>query len=226
MLRRILSDTLGLVGRRRIVPKNRESAYAAVLSTNTLFVHVPKCAGKTVVKDIYGLELHDWFGHAPVVTYRSMFGPIGYSRLFKFAFVRDPVDRCRSGYAFARAGGFGLKHDKELQARIGGVEFEDFVLGELLRECAADEVVFKPQSNFLFFPDERLGVDKVYRFEALNQELPRLIERVRGTASSKISQVNQSLSDELPEVDEKVRRRIREIYAEDYQRLFPGPDRH
>ncbi|MEM9212692.1 MAG: hypothetical protein AAGA63_14510, partial [Pseudomonadota bacterium] len=79
-----------------------------IIETNCVFVHVPKCGGKSVIRDIYNLGEHSYFGHAGIAFFESLLGPRRFRLSFKFTFVRDPALRCLSGFRFRQRGGFDL----------------------------------------------------------------------------------------------------------------------
>lgn len=196
--------------RRAKIKSGRTSpALQAILKNKAIFVHIPKCGGKSVVRDLYGIDEHEYFGHADMGFYRALLGPKKTGAFMSFTVVRDPVDRCKSGYRFMKEGGFGFAHDLEQQRRINGMSFDEFVVSGLLQDMAAKSVVFRPQSDFAS------GIDSYIRFEdlegGLREKFPEQITSVSHVNASKVSSIHH--------VSDEAESRIREIYDSDYNLL-------
>jgi hypothetical protein len=202
--------------RREIRRQGRGLALDRVLETGAVFVHVPKCGGKSVVRDIYGLAEHEWFGHAGIGFYQALLGPRRFASAFKFAFLRDPVSRCRSGFAFRQRGGFGLPEDLALQPELEGLNFERFVMDGALEAFARKDVVFGPQAPRILLPDGRIGVDRICAFENFAEEMRDLPVPHRLEAPSHLNAAPRAPAAPPPA---EVRRRIAEIYEQDYRVL-------
>jgi len=155
---------------RRVMERMRE--------TRAIFVHVPKTGGKSVSSELYGMGLHEGFGHASAKFYRDLFGAISYQRYFSFAFVRNPWDRAYSAFRFGRAGGFGFKMGQELQRTIGHMDFNTFVKEWLDGRDLSPYVIFRPQHEFISDDSGTLLVDRVCRFERFDEEYAYLRERL------------------------------------------------
>lgn len=217
-LRRLASDMASWRRRRALRGRDTAIALRRVEATRSVFVHVPKCGGKTVIRDIYGLSEHQWFGHAPACYYLALLGPSRFGRFFKFAVVRDPVHRCLSGFRFYAAGGFGLHGDRAMAERLAGMDFDRFVRDGALEEAIGTDVVFRPQARFVFLEDGRLGVDRLCPFETFDAALAGLPGGLARSAAR--SRVNASPG-ARPEIAPATAARIRALYSEDY-RLFGG----
>lgn len=210
-LRREMS---GVYRRWQISKTKLAPALQALLEADALFVHVPKCGGKSVIQDLYGISEHMWFGHAGIQFFEHLLGPRRYLELFKFAFVRDPVLRCRSGFDFRKRGGFGLPSDIEMSRTFEGLSFEKFVLSGILAKQAKRDVVFKSQKSFLVLSDGRIGVDKLCKFEDFSREIFSLPIDLRLTSHKNAAPAHgQSV------IPDEVNRAVREFYRDDVEML-------
>lgn len=186
-----------------------------LVETRAIFVHIPKCGGKSVVQDLYGVEEHDYFGHALPIFYRSLVGPSRFNAFLKFAVVRDPVTRCLSGFRFGQRGGFKLERDIRIQQAIGDKSFAEFVQGGLLEELAQEDVVFGPQSAYLVMPDGTLALDRLLRFENFDMEVGAVLQSLGRGGDVSHANAAPSRSEEIS-VPDDLRAEINRIYRIDH----------
>jgi len=129
-----------------------------------LFIHVPKAAGVSVSKAIYGRTL----GHFYALKIKKLC-PTMFSKLFTFAFVRHPVDRLYSAYQFSKNGGtrvMGMKNPNYYTHHPDFKTFDLFVTKWLIKQNLLEiDGVFRPQ--YLYVCDDKFNVlvDKVYKLE-------------------------------------------------------------
>lgn len=205
--------------RRRILVKPiRKHALDAVMRTRTVFVHIPKCGGKTVVSRLYELGIHEYFGHADIAFYKAILGPWRFSSFLKFATVRDPYARTRSAFFFGKSGGFGLKSDLDVQARLTGVDWHHFVMSDMLEHFATTHMTFRPQVSFLMDADDRLQCDFVVPLERLDEGLHHLGLDVSSTAPEALN-VAPPRTQSAHEAEERAV--IERVYRDDVA-LFSG----
>ena len=192
---------------------NSLSGYDAL---NCVFVHVPKAAGTSVSKVLFG---NHGFGHKSVVDYKRILGPLEYRRRFSFAFVRDPYTRLVSAYTFLKQGGMTERNRRFSEDRLSEVSsFAEFVTDWLTPETMWEAQHFQPQSHFVC-DRGRIGVDFVGRFEALERDFAQVCVRL-GIArmlphSNRTDRSAPLLSYYTPDL----RRRVASLYAEDFDLL-------
>ena len=130
-----------------------------------IFIHVPKVAGTSINKAIYGRTL----GHYTAVEIKNKF-PNLYNECFVFSFVRNPWSRAVSAYKFAKQGrteSMGVYKPEQYQ--IPEFEtFERFVKEWLaLRDINELDYIFQPQVRFLTDSNGEIIVDYVEKLENL-----------------------------------------------------------
>ncbi|MEM9795540.1 MAG: hypothetical protein AAF919_03565 [Pseudomonadota bacterium] len=199
--------------RRKAAGRGKQAAaLEAILRTEKVFVHIPKCGGKSVIRDLYGLPEHDWFGHAEAPFYEQLLGPSRFAAFHSFTFMRDPVDRCRSAFEFYRTGGFQRPAALKLAAQLEPYDFVSFAMSDLLADLVTWQVVFRPQAPRLMLADGRLGVDRIYDFAAFGAALNRLTGRAEDTP---VAHVNASQPYKRAPIPEAVTKRLHDLYRED-----------
>jgi hypothetical protein len=139
--------------------------YQCFDTTQSIFVHIPKAGGISIIKSLYG-EQADGFGHPTHLRFLKLFGKKRFKTYYKFTFVRNPWDRLHSAYGFLKKGGINhldKKFSDEIMSEIK--TFEEFVMQWLTEERVNSWVHFLPQYTFVTNADGELVLDFVGRFE-------------------------------------------------------------
>lgn len=152
-----------------------------------IFVHIPKCAGKSIEHVFLDRLDLDWRTRAPLLLRpndRPELGPPRLAHLkaheyvrykyvtqqqfdeyFKFSFVRNPWSRVVSMYKYM---GFQKRY-----------HFKKFVMSELAGDLWNQRYWFVgPQSEFLYAPSGELSVDFVGKFEHLQTGFNEVCHRL------------------------------------------------
>ena len=140
-----------------------------------VFVHVPKSAGTSVRKTLFGNSLG---GHKSVAFYKKMYGPIDYSKRFSFTFVRNPYSRIVSAFTYLKNGGMNSKDAQFAKEHLCDVNtFEEFVLEWLSFERRMAYEHFVPQVDFVC-DRGKIGVNFVGKFENLDKDFDYIARRL------------------------------------------------
>ena len=202
-----------------------------------VFVHVPKTGGQSIELAFMRDRGLNWKGRTPFLIRPNRDPRIGPERLahlfgreylelghltqsdfdtyYKFAFVREPVERLKSSYRFNAP-----KLDKRLTLR-GYLEFGRArpEMQDLHRHTAS-------QCAFLLSEAGELLVDEVFRFEDFARGARRALAR-SGVASAPIPHKNAPNTphdDEMMQVDGETLAWIAETYRDDFERFgYPLP---
>ncbi|WP_340679162.1 sulfotransferase family 2 domain-containing protein [Paraglaciecola sp.] len=138
-----------------------------------LFVHVPKAAGTSIVKSIYGTE--DWT-HLSLADYEAIHGS-EISSYFKFAFVRNPYSRLYSAYNYLKHKS-DVEFDKLWRESHLKYDFNTFIESWLtcknIETCAIDH--FRTQTSFLLNSKKEMDINFTGKFESLSKDYQKLME--------------------------------------------------
>ena len=140
--------------------------------SKTIFIHIPKTAGISLVKSIFGDVTLE--GHRSVSYYKQVFKN-RYSDFFTFTIVRNPWDRLYSSYKFLQKGGINI-HDKNAFETHLSIykDFEDFVINGLNEKIISKITHFIPQHEFICDKNGEIIVDYVGKFENLNKAVDKI----------------------------------------------------
>lgn len=209
----MLDEVKAFLRRQRLKPRSR-TALEHIYRTNLAFVHVPKCGGKTVIRDLYQTEDARWFGHADVRHFRAILGPRRFDAVHKVTFVRDPVDRCLSGYRFNKTGGFQGKRGLKAQELLKDLSFDEFVQNGSLEEFMSWHIVFRTQVSFLTDANGDIPIDQICRFSHFEDELKGLMSQLYDDVD--VSHRNKSKAPKPAAIADESRAIIKSLYAADY----------
>lgn len=185
-----------------------------------IFIAVPRAASSSICQCVFG---HMAGGHKTAKEYRRLFGP-WFRWHFVFTFVRNPYTRLVSAYDYLRKGGHpAWPKDKRFgEEVIGSYDgFDDFVLQWLRPEKAPfKKDHFRPQTHFLEI-DGRLAVDFIGSVEKIEEDYEQIREKIRDAAP--LQKRNTASSNRKPleafYTNDRVVRRVREVYSLDFERL-------
>jgi hypothetical protein len=182
-----------------------------------LFIHVPKCAGSSVCAALFD----GWSpGHLPLYWYEQQF-PEQFADSFKFAFVRDPLERAYSAYAFLRGNELSLR-DRPAQKLVSHYrDFDDFVARWLHPETIQRQLHFAAQTDFLTDSFGHLALDFIGYQEHLERDFQRVCEQVGDAVP--LPHINSSQQRRTAPARDfcsvRTRRLVRRVYQRDYEML-------
>ena len=216
---------------RRLVNKIREIRFAnsekykvylegsllnAFYKTKTIFIHIPKTAGTSLVKSIYGDVSAE--GHRNVFFYKKIFTN-QLERYFKFCFVRNPYERLYSSYKFLQKGGMNKHDEKAFTIHLKKyTDFESFVLNGLSKELLNEIIHFIPQTNFICSDKGVILVDFIGKFENLEEDIKILEKKINLKIS--LPHLNRNKKENYLSVyTEEMMSKVKEFYKNDFEIL-------
>ncbi len=217
--RQFLLGRMPVVDRQLVnrVLSSRIAFPTAFARRNCLFIHVPKCAGSSICEALFDTGAD---GHIPLYWYEQQF-PEQYARSFKFAFVRDPLERAYSAFAYLRVHGAARRDRQAQELMLRYHDFDDFVSRWLHPENLRRQIHFVPQTDFLTDSLGGIGVDFLGRHETLAQDYRALSTRLR--VDLPLPHVNatrhRNAAPARSFCSEGTRRLVQRAYERDYELL-------
>lgn len=186
------------------------------LKKKYIFVHIPKAAG-TAVRVALG-EPVTGRQHLPWWVYEQA-SPRRFKDFYKFAFVRDPLDRAFSGYSYLKSGGNKM-NDLPLSKYLELYNsFDEFVDAELFNGSMIYHPIFRPQSWYLCNWNGEIKVDYVGRFESISRDFKNVVEQLQLNDFSGLQVINSSPV-KIKDIGLSARDKIKLIYKDDYKLLY------
>lgn len=182
-----------------------------------LYIHVPKCAGSSICAAMF----ENWSpGHLPLYWYEQQFAE-QFAASFKFAFVRDPLERAYSAYAFLRGNELS-RRDHAAQKLVSHYrDFDDFVARWLHPETIQRQLHFAAQTDFLTDSLGHLALDFIGYQEHLERDFQLVCEQLG--RSMVLPHVNSSRQRQPMRARDfcsaRTRRLVRRAYQRDYEML-------
>jgi hypothetical protein len=188
-----------------------------------IFVHIPKTAGVAVALGLFG---NHGGSHLRIRDYRRLYAPAQFRRFFKFTVVREPATRLLSAYRFVMSDqrwpenrAWADRHRRSCGS------FRDFVLGWMSPAARWDCVLFHPQTGFVLDDDGGMPLDFVGRFERLSQDFAHICRRLGVHRELPYANPTRRSGSAASGLDPAVRRRVEQLYDEDYARFYPDGTR-
>ncbi|ADI14736.1 sulfotransferase family 2 domain-containing protein [Truepera radiovictrix] len=189
-------------------------ALAPFFRHRCLFIHVPKAAGLSVGKGLFGAATGH---HRTVAGYQLLLSRSEFEAFFKFAFVRNPWDRLASAFFFLKSGGL---HDTDARWAAEHLApyatFEAFVTGWVNRHNVHSWVHFRPQHHYLCLPGRReLLLDFVGFFENLASDYELIRARLGTGEPLPAENVTRARRDFRELYTPEMREIVARVYRED-----------
>ena len=196
--------------------KKEGSLLNAFSNSKTIFIHIPKTAGLSVVKAIYG----DVSGgvHRTISFYKHVLAK-DLSDYFTYTFIRNPYDRLYSAYKFLEKGGMNQCDRQAFEIHLKRYSnFQDFVLNGLNKKMMRDIMHFIPQTDFICDKKGRVLVNYIGKFENLQIDFKTLSDKLNKEIVLPHLNLNKKESfDKIFTVE--MRKIVRKLYAKDFEIL-------
>ena len=189
----------------------------AFYKSKTIFIHIPKIAGTSLVKAIYGNMSKE--GHRKISFYQEILGR-EIEEYFTFCFVRNPYDRLYSSFKFLENGGMNIHDRNAFEIYLSSYkDFEDFVINGLDKEIINKITHFIPQTDFICSRKGKVLVDFVGRYEDLISDVNILSDKLRKEITLTPLNVNKNKESYQKVYTNVMKNIVKEIYKNDFDIL-------
>ena len=206
----------------QLLRKTPANTYRRFDETKSIFIHIPKAGGISIIKSLYGNRAGG-IGHRTYKHFMFVYGEENFNNYFKFTFVRNPYDRLYSAYTFLKKGGMN-EVDKRFNNEIlsNYKTFEELVMKGLKDENILNLDLwthFYPQYQFIYSPELELMVDFVGRFENLNEDYEKIREKIgTGEPLKHLNKTKDKKENDYREVyTPDMAEKVAEVYKKDIE---------
>ncbi|TWE15199.1 sulfotransferase family protein [Kitasatospora atroaurantiaca] len=195
--------------------ERRRAVLATFRRKGFAYVHVPKTGGFAMTRKLLdGIATE----HATAAELREELGPAEWSRLFSFAFVREPAARFMSAFHYLKSGGMTAIDEEWARANLRGcATAEQFLHRMVDSPDLADWVHFRSQRTFLCDGRGQILVQFVGRFERLSEDFAFAARRI-SLPDPALSVLNKTSygRESLSEWTFESRAQFTQFYRDDY----------
>ena len=183
-----------------------------------VFIHIPKAAGISVSKTLFGNLAG---GHRKIGYYQNYYSRSTFRRYFKFSFVRNPWSRLYSAYNFLKCGVINTEDEAFSDKYLRHCNsFEEFVLERLRNPSILQYCHFVPQYKYICDKKKNIMVDFVGRFECINDDFQYIQKKIKN--DSCLMHINKSSDPKSSYSDfysKKMKDSVSRVYTNDI-RMF------
>lgn len=195
--------------------KDPNSLIHSLKESNSVFVHIPKTAGLSIVRAVYGENVKRG-GHRRILFYQKLFRD--FDDYFKFSVVRNPWDRLYSAYQFIQKGGINEHDQNAREMHLSEItSFEEFVMNWLNEEKVWTIIHFFPQHFFLTSKNQTLLVDYIMRFENMIEDVKILERRLNKKITIPHENKTTESKEYLNNYTEEMVAKVTKIYQKDIE---------
>jgi hypothetical protein len=180
------------------------------VNTKSIFIHIPKAAGMSLVHSIYNL---DYSNHDTWIEYYKR-DKHKFSEYFKFSFVRNPLDRFHSAYNYLSQNGksdIDKYWNKKYMMPYNNIE--DFILKGGI-DVAFNKVEHFKSQTYYICKENKIMVDFVGKYESLNTDIEFIKKKLN--LKFELAKVNENISSKKEFISIKAEKKIRKIYERDF----------
>jgi hypothetical protein len=203
---------------RRIIASPEGYSYKPFDQNRCIFVHIPKTAGISVCKSLFGNLAG---GHTPLHSYQLIFKKYEFDNYFKFTFVRNPWDRLVSAYHYLRSGGIS-KSDIQWKEKnlLKFDDFNKFVLYGIKQKKIKKYRHFRPQYEYICEPGSKQPkVDFLGFYENLVNDFHYIMSELG--ISTKLKKANTGHSNRILDYKEyytpETKKIVNDVYKTDIE---------
>lgn len=184
--------------------------------TNSLFIHIPKTAGTSIAKAVYGEDpWHYTLGEYSYVSQKTL------KQLYKFAIVRNPYDRLASTYKYSFKQ-VRSHPNTSVKFITNYPSFEDFVIDWVNKKNVRSHYFLYPQCMYLGEEREKIKMDFIGKFEDLANAYEVIAKKL--DIKSELPVTNKSQNTIDARYTDKTAEIVYDAYQEDFTKLSYSKD--
>lgn len=210
---KIISTLKILIGKKNLIKLLKRKYIENYKNNDIIFVHIPKAAGTSITEVLYGKRN----GHLTASVIKNELGD-DFDKKYSFSVTRNPYDRLKSSYHFARQGqtNDGAIANSKLYQQPVFETFETFVRDWLVHQDLLKlDHVFRPQHHYLYEQEVCL-VNEVYQLENLEELENKLSKILNKTV--KINKKNATQKTKNREmISDEIKDLIYTLYQKDFE---------
>lgn len=187
------------------------TGHKCIQSNDYLFIHVPKAAGSSISKALYGKKIP----HFKALEFEKHYK--NFNTKYKFAFVRNPLDRAISCYNFLSTLGTQQVtiHKGYKYKTVKDLTFEEFTNVFLTDDSRYKDVTLLKQADFVTNSTGNIIVDDIYKFEDFDCEIKRLSKNIGINLKVGNDNISKKRNDVV--ITEIAKKNVEEYYKIDYE---------
>lgn len=184
---------------------------------NIIFVHIPKCAGNAIMQSLFGVRGQ---GHHKIIDYLKEDKEKFYN-YFKFAVIRDPIERFVSAFYYLKRGGMGT-YDREFSDKyLSGFQSVDQLCKAMMEDKSLEVRVLKwthfiPQVEYVFLNGE-CALDFAIPFDQIHNGYHILKNKLKVIGKESLLTVNATNNENKSGPNEISRAYLDSIYKTDIE---------
>ena len=201
----------------RTIDTKDDYSYKPFDQYHCIFVHIPKAAGVSVCRSLFGNLAG---GHTPIQRYQIIFSKEEFDDYFKFTFVRNPWDRVFSAYNFLKKGGMNDDDRKWGTENLDPyISFEDFITRGLKKPNILQWVHFRHQHEFLCNPcTGNLLIDFLGFYENIQEDFQYIADKLLGGVNLALKSENKTHTNGKSDYKSFYTQEMRNIVAHVYKK--------
>ena len=203
---------------KRNLPSSDNNSCRPFDERRCIFVHIPKCAGISVSRSLFGNVSG---AHLTLKQFQIMFSPEDFSEYFKFSFVRNPWDRLVSAFHFLKKGGITPRDKEWSETHLAPfADFDAFVRGGIQQKKIRSLLHFRPQCDFICLAGKRPGLNFIGFYENLDADFAYICHKLNLDRKLLAANRNPSRKKDYREYyNDETREIVGRIYADDVKVL-------
>lgn len=182
LLKRIESKTIKKEKQKKLLKMrtsdNEKYSLKQFDDTKSIFIHIPKSAGISISKGLYG---NLSAGHMPLKKIQLAYSKEEFTNYFKFTFVRNPWSRLYSAYNFISQGGINERDSEWAKQNLRRINnFEEFVMNWLSHGNIKHSLHFESQTSMLLgVGEKKINIDFIGYFENIEDDYNYIAKKIK-----------------------------------------------